>query len=54
MEADTVEQLIQFTEDELFDLRGLGVKLVVELRERLADVGLTIKGDPALPADNGE
>ncbi len=51
---DTVEQLIQLTEDELFDLRGMGVKLVVELRERLVDVGLTVKGDSALLADNSE
>lgn len=51
---DTVEQLMELTKDELFDLRGMGVKLVVEIRERLAEDGLVIKGDPPIASEDGE
>ncbi len=50
---DTVEQLVEMSEDELFDLRGMGIKLVVELRERLAEVGLAVRGSE-LPSENGK
>jgi DNA-directed RNA polymerase subunit alpha len=50
---DTVEQLVEMSEDELFDLRGMGIKLVVELRERLAKVGLAVRGGE-LPFENGK
>jgi len=50
---DTVEQLVEMSEDELFDLRGMGIKLVVELRERLAEVGLTVRGGE-IPSENGK
>ena len=51
---DTVEQLVQMSEDELFDLRGMGIKLVVELRERLADVGLSVNGGEVTPTDDAK
>lgn len=50
---NTVEQLVEMSEDELFDLRGMGIKLVVELRERLAEVGLAVRGSE-LPSENGK
>jgi len=36
-EIDTVEQLDAMAEEELQDLRGMGVKLIDEIRERLAE-----------------
>ena len=50
---DTVEQLVEMSEDELFDLRGMGIKLVVELGERLAEVGLAVRGGELL-SENGK
>ncbi len=50
---DTVEQLVEISEDELFDLRGMGIKLVVELGERLAEVGLAVRGGELL-SENGK
>ena len=52
--VDTVEQLIELTKDELFDLRGMGVKLVVEIRGRLAEDSLVIKGDPPIAPEASE
>ena len=45
---------MELTKDELFDLRGMGVKLVVEIRERLAEDGLVIRGDPPIASKDGE
>lgn len=43
--VETVDQLIAFTADELLDLRSFGETSLREVRQRLADYNLKLKGD---------
>jgi DNA-directed RNA polymerase subunit alpha len=49
---DTVDALIQLSEDDLFELRGMGIKLVDEIREQLAAQGLQIRDGEPVTAGN--
>jgi DNA-directed RNA polymerase subunit alpha len=44
---ETVDALVDMSEHDLFQLRGMGVKLIEEIREQLAEQGLQIRdGEP--------
>jgi len=51
--VNTLDQLIQMSEEDLYDLRGMGDKLVEEVAERLAERGLTVKGGNLAAGDGG-
>ena len=44
---DTVEQLIQYTEEDMMKVRNLGMKSLVEVKNKLSEIGLSLK-----PNDN--
>ena len=48
---NTVDALVQVSEDDLFELRGMGVKLVDEIRDQLAQVGLNMRGAEPVPVN---
>ena len=50
----TVESLVQLSEDDLLELRGMGVKLVDEIGDQLAQVGLNMRGAEPVPATEEE
>ena len=47
---ETVDALLDMTEQDLRELRGMGVKLVEEIREQLAEQGLQIKDEEPVAA----
>ena len=49
---DTVDALVQLTEDDLFELRGMGAKLVDEIREQLAAQGMVVGDGEPVAAGN--
>lgn len=51
---ESVEQLRQMSEEDLFELRGMGVKLVEEIKERLAERGMSVRGGAAVSASESE
>ena len=44
---DTVEELIQYTEEDMMKVRNLGMKSLVEVKNKLNEIGLSLK-----PNDN--
>ncbi len=40
---DTVEKLLNYTEDELLDIRNFGQKSIQEVKDKVKDLGLTFK-----------
>ena len=50
-EIDTIDALIQLTAEDLFELRGMGAKLVDEIRGQLASQGFEIRDGGADPMD---
>jgi len=49
--VDTVQEVSEMSEDDLYGLRGMGVRLVEEIRASLATRGLTLMGDPPIATD---
>ena len=47
---ETVDALLEMSEQDLRELRGMGVKLVEEIREQLAEQGLGIRGEEPVAA----
>ena len=43
--VDTVQELAQMSEEDLFGLRGMGVRLVEEIRDALVSRGLSLAGE---------
>ncbi|MGC8668335.1 MAG: DNA-directed RNA polymerase subunit alpha [Chthonomonadales bacterium] len=50
----TVRDLVQTSEADLMQIRNFGRKSLEEVRERLAHLGLSLKGGPALTTDDDE
>ena len=50
--VETVQELAEMSEDDLYGLRGMGVRLVSEIRDALATRGLILSGDPPIAIDS--
>lgn len=49
--VETVQEVSEMSEDDLYGLRGMGVRLVDEIREALSSRGLTLVGDPPIKTE---
>jgi DNA-directed RNA polymerase subunit alpha len=53
--TQTIADLVQTTEEDLMNIRNFGRKSLLEVREKLAQFGLTLAGAPlAEPGDGDE
>ena len=50
----TIGELVQTTEADLMQIRNFGKKSLVEVREKLAQLGLTLKGGSTVATDDVE
>jgi DNA-directed RNA polymerase subunit alpha len=41
--VDTVEKLLEYTEDELLDIRNFGQKSIQEVKDKIKSLGLSFK-----------
>ncbi|MCY3958020.1 MAG: DNA-directed RNA polymerase subunit alpha [Chloroflexi bacterium] len=53
-ELETVQELIQLSENDLYELRGMGERLVTEIREALATRGLALADNASAPDESQE
>ena len=49
--VETVQEVSEMSEDDLYGLRGMGVRLVDEIREAFSSRGLTLVGDPPIKTE---
>jgi len=50
----TIGELVQITENDLMQIRNFGKKSLMEVREKLAQLGLSLKGGQTVPTDDEE
>ncbi len=50
----TIPELVQFTENDLMQIRNFGKKSLTEVREKLSQLGLTLKGGTTVNVDEDE
>ena len=50
----TIAELVQYTESDLMQIRNFGRKSLTEVREKLAQLGLSLKGGSTINLDEDE
>ncbi len=48
----TIRELVQYTEADLMQIRNFGKKSLMEVRDKLGQLGLTLKGGNTIPTDD--
>ena len=50
----TINELVQFTENDLMQIRNFGKKSLTEVREKLGQLGQSLKGGATVSIDDDE